>query len=804
MQSHSATGHPEDFTFIRESEWFKSHTNSAEDQTFKSYGSLMTHLKEQFMEGYRQASLPPRAGHGSQLSALPKDPPNDMGILKRWRKDVTNSLRYEMQQKEKQISQYGESTYSEMEQQVLNRYGLADRLALKGLNRLCLKFRIPYNERYNDWRIAYDDDFAKSYCSTSPVVVPTAASKLCVSCRNILLKSHGDEPVVRQLAEYIEIATNCRICQLIVRAFAETADETGFIRMFCSRSALRAELGGRRLLRLSASPDSAGNLRYKIPIGHPILPDRDCAARFHLLRAWLRHCDQTHSCNTRFNENTAFPTRVIDVRGVDDETLDPGWIRLVDAAERTSDSFVALSHCWGPLSDAQKQDFCTSAENLPHRRHRFHVSELPRTFQDAIKVTRAIVVPYLWIDSICIIQYGDDKVDWNREAIRMEDVFSGAYCTIAATAAMDSYSGFLERSAATEYIRVQNGAEEQFFISTDVDDFDHDVVESKLNSRAWVFQESVLSRRTIHFSANQIYWECGEGVYCENLTKLTSLPVDRYFLMDPMFPSRLLQQSPDLPTEAFRLCAIFLFEAYSKRQITFAKDRPVAIAALEQRIADAFACDSRHGVLESNLHYNLLWCAAGERPASLQSNDAVPSWSWISYPGPVRIQQGLDVVSSAPLEKESLRTYIMQMAHEGYKGTAGLDVNVNVTFRHGWKNQLNADLAKLVNCTIHPREASFLLNVEVEFDHVLHSTPGKLVGWIAFDAKETPGFDRMRCVVLARLHLRSFAAPLQIEGAQYLFMAVTSAGNENEYRRIGIGMASQDHFVKLENCVQIV
>jgi hypothetical protein len=34
------------------------------------------------------------------------------------------------------------------------------------------------------------------------------------------------------------------------------------------------------------------------------------------------------------------------------------------------------------------------------------------------------------------------------------------------------------------------------------------VLSSLLQKRAWVLQETLLSRRTVHFSSKQIYWEC--------------------------------------------------------------------------------------------------------------------------------------------------------------------------------------------------------------------------------------------------------------------------------------------------------
>ena len=233
------------------------------------------------------------------------------------------------------------------------------------------------------------------------------------------------------------------------------------------------------------------------PIGRPNLPE---SARFALLRAWLRQCNEHHECCKHQEESESMmPTRVLYVG----DSKDSDSIRLVYASETSRQQYVALSHCWGELSVKEKKGFCTTTENISQRQKGLKVSSLPKTFQDAVTVTRELGVLYLWIDSLCIIQYGDGSEDWKREAGRMESVFSAAYCIIAATAAIDSNTGFLERDISPEYVHVQDASGKQFYISTDVDDFDKHVGEARLNKRGWVMQEQVLARRTIHFSANQ-------------------------------------------------------------------------------------------------------------------------------------------------------------------------------------------------------------------------------------------------------------------------------------------------------------
>ena len=67
--------------------------------------------------------------------------------------------------------------------------------------------------------------------------------------------------------------------------------------------------------------------------------------------------------------------------------------------------------------------------------------DLPQLFQDAFIIVEKLDVRYLWIDSICIIQQGDDIRDWRREAPKMAKYYQYSVSTLAGTA--DNLTGGL-------------------------------------------------------------------------------------------------------------------------------------------------------------------------------------------------------------------------------------------------------------------------------------------------------------------------------------------------------------------------
>lgn len=611
---------------------------------------------------------------------------------------------------------------------------------------------------YNDWNLKFDNDFARTFLSGLPFRPLPSTVQPCSCCSAIVSEVHIVTTYTISVSDIRTSAENCSICKLLLQALRRfRGDDDGNIDIKRRPSALSVGARGPRVLRFCADPKGPVRADSKIPIGRPFIAEPNIPARFALLRAWLRRCDGSQDCNKhKIGFESALPTRVLYVGDCKDSGYNSGVVRLVRASETRKQKYIALSHCWGGLSDDEKEEYCTTQKNIDRRLREFSFSELPKTFQDAVKVTRELGVLYLWIDSLCIIQYGDNGEDWKRESGRMESVFSNAYCTIAATAAVDSKSGFLERGISTEYVHVQDATGKQFYISTDIDDFDNDVGKALLNTRAWVMQEDVLARRTIHFSANQIYWECGEGVYCENFTKLESPPRNRYFTLDPNFPKRLLESGRRRTLN----CISFLFQEYSKRNLTVPSDRCVAISGLVDRIAGALECRSRYGIFEKYLHRNILWQASDDKIKKIEYNFHMPSWSWMAYSGGI---QFMDI----PLGKVD---WINHLCFDEERERDHAIITNLWTFE---------------NCTIGLHEAQY----------VVLDPKGMEIGWIQYDVGGREDLREKQCVVVGKKE--RFIK-------EYYVLVVRSIGKDGEYKRTGVGLIQSDYVVEQRTNIRVV
>ncbi|KAK8030271.1 hypothetical protein PG990_000005 [Apiospora arundinis] len=163
-------------------------------------------------------------------------------------------------------------------------------------------------------------------------------------------------------------------------------------------------------------------------------------------------------------------------------------------------------------------------ETLQDMKSRIHMQNLPKNFQHAISITRGMGIPYLWIDSLCIIQ--DSPSDWDKEASTMGQVYMHATCVISATASADFNGGCfydrcsldrngprpsMPRSVLAWDYTYRTGLIARTSVSEDISLtrlFDTHVETAAISGRAWTFQERALARRIVHFCAGTVLFEC--------------------------------------------------------------------------------------------------------------------------------------------------------------------------------------------------------------------------------------------------------------------------------------------------------
>lgn len=328
---------------------------------------------------------------------------------------------------------------------------------------------------------------------------------LAVICKKVSEEMMKETLWIRRKASKLIMEQGSKTHRLLtVRQFSGVRTPTG------------QTINSQRLTSNLESPTKRLELPDDIQFGMPSICRIDDPTYSNLLLAWLRDCDTNHNECRRHVESTESQVRQLPTRLI---AIENSRIRLIhtrDLGGKDAEDlkYLALSYTRGNKEIHRR--YSTSTDNLEQHCEAIPRKMLPNLFGDALTMTQRLGIKYLWIDALCIIQ-GDDE-DWTTEAERMHATFSAAYCVLAATRCTGTTDRFLAERLQPPSVTFDDPG---LAFSEDIDDFQRDVIEGSLNKRGWVLQERALARRTIYFAEKQTYWECGQGVRCETLTRMT-------------------------------------------------------------------------------------------------------------------------------------------------------------------------------------------------------------------------------------------------------------------------------------------
>jgi len=399
------------------------------------------------------------------------------------------------------------------------------------------------------------------------------------------------------------------------------------------------------------------------------------------------------------------PTRVLDVATNQD------MVFLRETAGQKG-KYLALSHSWGST-----HRLTLTSANLAVLKGGILLSDIPKTFQDAVQIARELNIAYLWIDSLCIIQ--DDTTDWEVEASHMGDVYAGSYLTVAALGSKDDSSGCFP-NFSTRYdepfvsVDVRSTGRRCFFHAAPVvlwedgqslptlmgrctwatdEVTNHEggghtswlymtpewmppsikgspktyllgefgatfdpIADESLSERGWTLQERLLSPRTIHYGRTEMYWECQGCVLAEDGAMLRR----EFTTANDLWAPTLREPGKDRNWRWTRLV-----EQYSTRKLTMDSDKLPALSGLAHLVATKTGDTYLAGLWKSNLLNELNWAIKAYEPThhctDTAHDAAMPpaTKSAVKYPAEYRAPSWSWASLDAEIDYRSLRHVLL-------------------------------------------------------------------------------------------------------------------------------------------------
>ena len=305
--------------------------------------------------------------------------------------------------------------------------------------------------------------------------------------------------------------------------------------------------------------------------------------------------------------------------------------------------------------------------------------KLPQVIRDAITATKALQIPFLWIDSLCILQ--DSPSDKERELPFMGSIYRNSTVTISAACASSCHESFLHKRSdinlgpeppVSTFSLPFHSPDESGTGSITLQPYaGRPTIFEPLHHRAWTLQETLLSPRVLLYSAFGLLWRCNRSFHADGghltwstYTNMVGLSSLRLSSVHPSSsgPSRSQNISATGATNVvvsrhgneftFPVPPHSTFERqewqevlsdYTRRQMSSSADKLPALSALAAEYAVVLQSRYLAGLWENWLPFELMWIRTTNRPkqgpevmeATRPKSWRGPSWSWVAIDGKI-------------------------------------------------------------------------------------------------------------------------------------------------------------------------
>jgi hypothetical protein len=344
-------------------------------------------------------------------------------------------------------------------------------------------------------------------------------------------------------------------------------------------------------------------------------------------------------------------------------------------------------------------------------------------------IVEGIGEKYLWVDSLCIVH---DDEDLLQDAIRrMGDYYQNSILTIAVVstlAACEQIPGIAPESRKIlPYVEVCGMQIFAFPVPLHLE-----LKGSKYESRAWTYQERLLSTRTLYITNNMAYYKClqhgrseldGFTVLAGHLNPLqisTSIPEIQHDGLDtPQKPSQW---------EIY----LELVRQYSQKELSYPSDELAAFEGIMRRLSSTWNTKFLAGLPISALLTTLHWVPSCKLDVAHETSErraGFPSWSWASRAGPVEWLDAVVLPEWWEWEEKGILSPVMSNPVATFNFTAQIHLRSQVSSIKGLSAELTTTIVYAAQF-LSPGRGNLMPLIKI-FDtqgrwcgRICHSSPG--------------------------------------------------------------------------------